>query len=348
MKLLVVIVNYRVANLTIDCLRSVAEEISSVPETHVAVCENGTGDDSAERIQKAITENGWSAWCTFTAIHPNLGFTGGNNVILRPALQSSDPPQYVLLLNADTIVRPNAFTALIDFMDQHPKVGIAGSRLEDPDGTPQCSAFRFQSPISEFEAGLRLGMVSRLLKRWVTAPPVTDHATETDWVAGASMIIRQQVFRDIGLLDEGYYTYFDDIDFCFNARQAGWPTWYVPTSHVVHLVGRTTGVTSKRPKRQPAYVFQARRRYFLKNHGPIYAAMADIGLIAGATLWRLRVMLTGKEDPTPPHFTRDSIRHSVFVTGFKLRDVRNPALAAQQAGNRAGNPALAESAMRKS
>src|SRR5438105_11212324 len=113
MKLLVVIVNYRVAHLTIDCLHSVASEIASVPGTHVAVCENGTGDDSAERIGKAITDNGWGAWCSLTAIHPNLGFTGGNNVILRPALQSTDPPQYVLLLNADTIVRPGTLKALV-------------------------------------------------------------------------------------------------------------------------------------------------------------------------------------------------------------------------------------------
>ena len=79
MKLLVVIVNYRVAQLTIDCLHSVAEEIGRVPGTQVAVCENGTGDDSAERIQKAIDDNGWRAWCTLTTISPNLGFTGGNN-----------------------------------------------------------------------------------------------------------------------------------------------------------------------------------------------------------------------------------------------------------------------------
>jgi N-acetylglucosaminyl-diphospho-decaprenol L-rhamnosyltransferase len=326
MKLLVVIVNYRVVHLTIDCLRSVAEEIGRVPGTHVAVCENGTGDDSAELIQKAIDGNGWGSWCTLTVISPNRGFTGGNNAILGPAMQSANPTQYFLLLNADTIVRPNAFKALVDFMDQHPNVGIAGSRLEEPDGTPQRSAFRFQSPVSEFEGNLKLGMASQLLKRWVVAPPLIDHTFETDWVAGASIIIRREVFRDIGLLDEGYYTYFDDIDFCFNACKAGWPTWYVPTSRVVHLVGQTTGVTKRKPKRQPPYLFEARRRYFLKNHRALYAAMADAGLIIGLALWRLRVMLTGKEDSTAPYLLRDSIRHSVFLTGFKLRDVQNPAM----------------------
>jgi Glycosyl transferase family group 2 len=138
------------------------------------------------------------------------------------------------------------------------------------------------------------------------------------------LIIRRDIFQDIGLLDEGYYTYFDDIDFCFNARKAGWSTRYVPASRVVHLVGRTTGVNEER-KRQPPYLFQARRRYFLKNHGSFYAAMADAGLILGLLLWRLRVLL-GKPDFTPPCFLRDSIRHGVFMTGFKLRDVPNPAL----------------------
>ena len=242
MKLLVVIVNYRVAQLTIDCLHSVAEEIGRVPGMQVAVCENGTGDDSAERIQKAIDDNGWRAWCTLTAINPNLGFTGGNNAILRPAMQSDDPPQYFLLLNADTIVRPNAFKALVDFMDQHPNVGIAGCRLEQPDGMTQRSAFRFQSPASEFEASIRLGLVTRLLKKWMVAPPVRNETFETDWVSGACMMIRKEVFRDVGFLDEGLYTYFDDCDFCFNARKAGWSTWYVPTGHVLHLKGQSTGV----------------------------------------------------------------------------------------------------------
>ena len=329
MKLLVVIVNYRVAHLAIDCLHSVAEEIGHVPDTQVAICENGTGDDSAQRIQAAIDENGWSAWCTLTTLDVNLGFTGGNNVILRPAMQSANPPQYFLLLNSDTIVRPNAFKALVDYMDQNPKVGIAGSRLEDPDGTPQRSAFRFQSPLSTLESNMRLGLVSRLLNQWAVAPPVVDYPIETDWVAGASMIIRREVCTDIGLLDEGYYTYFDDIDYCLSAKKKGWPTWYVPASRVVHLVGQSTGV-NRTPKRLPPYMLDARRRYFLKHHGPLYAATVDACMILGLSLWRLRVLLTGKEDNTAPHALADSIRHSVFAKGFRIQDVPNPALAASR------------------
>src|SRR5260370_31948523 len=224
MKLLVVIVNYRVTDLTIDCLRSAAAEVAKVPGARVAVCENGTGDDSAQRIQNTIDENGWANWCTLKAIKTNLGFTGGNNVILRAAMESGDPPEYFLLLNADTVARPNAFKVLVDFMDHNGHVGIAGSRLEDPDGTTQRSAFRFQSPLTMLEWSLNLKLATKLLSRWAVAPPVIDRRFETDWVAGASMIVRRKVFEDVGLLDEGYCTYYDDVDFCFNAKKAGWPT----------------------------------------------------------------------------------------------------------------------------
>ena len=326
MRLLVVIVSYRVAHLTIDCLQSLADDIGRISGARVAVCENGTGDDSAARIRKAIDDNGWGTWCTLTAISPNLGFTGGNNVILRQAIQSADPPQYFLLLNADTIARPHAIARLLDFMDRHRNVGIAGCRLERPDGTPQRSAFRFQSPASEFEGSLKLGLVTRLLKQWMVAPPVRDEAFETDWVSGACMMVRREVFLDVGLLDEGFYTYFDDCDFCFNARKKGWSTWYVPAGHVMHLKGHSTGVKYKNPDRLPSYYFEARRRYFLKNYGRAYAAMADVGQIAGTALWRARVLVTGKKDNSPPHYLGDSIRHSVFVKGFRISDVQNPAL----------------------
>ncbi len=327
MKLLVVIVNYRIIHLTIDCLHSLPTEIERVPGTHVAVCENGTEDDSAERIRKAIDDNGWASWCTLTEVRPNLGFTGGNNAILRPALQSAEPPEYFLLLNADTTVQPNAFKALVGFMDQHPAVGIAGSRLEDPDGTPQRSAFRFPTPMSEFEGSLGLGLMTRLLKRWVAAPPTPKQACEAQWVSGACMIVRREVFRDIGLLDEGYYTYYEDVDFCFNARKAGWSIWYVPASRVMHLGGQSTGISTRSTKRQPPYSFEARRRYFLKNYGRAYAAMADAGLILGLTLSRLRGLF-GKPVSAPPFFLPDTMKHSVFLTGFKLRNVQNPSLAA--------------------
>ena len=200
MKLLVVIVNYRVAHLAIDCLESVARQISQSQGSMWLFAKMEREMIPRTRIQKAIDEHGWGGWCSLTAISPNRGFTGGNNVILRPAMASENPPQYILLLNADTVVRPNAIASLVNFMDEHPKVGIAGSRIEDPDGTVQCSAFRFPTPLGEFESAIKLGIFSRILRRWKAVPPAPIQACEAEWISGTSMIIRREVFRDIGLL----------------------------------------------------------------------------------------------------------------------------------------------------
>ena len=326
MKLLIIIVSYKVTDLTIDCLRSLSREIHRVPGARVAVCENGTGGDAEARLRQAIDENGWGDWVELSAIYPNRGFTGGNNVIIRKAMESTDPPEYLLLLNADTIVHPNALDSLVEFMDANPKVGIAGSRLESPDGQVQGSPFRFFSIASEFDRGLRLGVVSRLLSRWSSCPPNPGRQCEAEWVSGASMIIRRQVVEQIGALDEGLYTYFDDIDYCRNARKAGWTTWYVPESRITHLEGASTGIKSNVVKRRPAYWFQARRRYYLKNHGVLYTMLADAAFIVGFALWRVRRWIQRKPDNDPPRMLCDFIRNSLFCTGFELRAVENPAM----------------------
>jgi len=329
MKLLVVILNYRVTDLTIDCLKSLIPEVVRLPGVRVAVCENGTGGDAEQRLREAIASNGWSPWVDLTAISPNRGFTGGNNLIIRKCLASPDPPDYFLLLNADTLVQPGALAALVTFMDERPQVGIAGSRLEAPDGAVQASPFRFQGIASEFDRGLRLGAVSRLLARWTTCMPTPSVACPADWVSGASMIIRRKLIEMVGCLDEGLYTYFDDIDYCLNAKRAGWEVWFVPESRIVHLEGASTGITSTTPKRRPRYWFQARRRFFLKNYGPLYSAMADAAFLVGFALWRIRRRIQRKQDTDPSHMLADSLCNSVFATGFELRDVENPALLSQ-------------------
>jgi N-acetylglucosaminyl-diphospho-decaprenol L-rhamnosyltransferase len=160
-------------------------------------------------------------------------FAYGNNAAIAPGTvpadqNYNDKPDFILLLNPDTIVRPGAITALLDFMQINPKVGIAGSRLEDPDGTPQRSAFRFHSIAGEFERGIRMGIRHRLLANKMIAPPVTDkpdplrlgRRREHDRPPGG--------VRKAGLMDEKYFMYFEEVDFCLAARRAGWPCWYVP------------------------------------------------------------------------------------------------------------------------
>ena len=318
--LLVVVLNYKTAALTIDCLHSLCEEIRAIPGSHVAVTDNASGDDSAEKIAFAISTNRWHDWVTLMPLERNGGFAFGNNAAIRPVLASNTSCPYVLLLNPDTVIRPGAIKSLLAFMNDRPDVGIAGSRLEDLDTTAQQSAFRFPNVLGELEFGLRLGLMSKLLERWAVVPQVADSPHQTDWVAGASMMIRREVFESIGLLDENYFMYFEEVDFCLRAHRAGWTCWYVPQSHVVHFVGQSSGVTDTKrpPKRMPTYWFDSRRRYFLKNHGWLYALLADAAWLAGFTLWRWRRAIQRKPDTDPPKIWSDFLLNSVFFRGGQI------------------------------
>ena len=312
MDLLVVIVNYKSAELTVDCLRSLEGEVAGLPGAAVVVVENASGPDQAERIGRAIAERGWGRWASLALAPGNGGFASGNNVAIAPALRGDDPPRFVWLLNPDTIVRPGALAGLLGFLERRPDVGMAGSRLEDPDGTPQRSAFRFPSILGELEGGLRFGPASRLLKRHVAAPPVSEVECPADWVAGASLMVRREVFDAIGLLDDGYFMYFEEVDFCLRASRAGFPCWYVPASRVVHLVGQSSGVTAvaQKRKRRPRYWFEARRRFFRTNHGRAKAFAADLTHALAYSTFRARRFLQRKPDEDPRLMLWDFVRYN--------------------------------------
>ncbi len=360
MKLLIVLVNYNGYALTADCLDAIAPIIDEVPDTpgrsgiRVGLCDNGSKPGEAQRLADFIQERGYH-WCTLTAIAPNLGFCGGNNAVIRPAMADpSGAPEYILLLNNDTLPYPGAFRELVAFMDDpaNTNVGIAGSRLEDlpqgfnaqrwlndngaftATGNPQVSAFRFFNLINEFQGASHLGPIYRLTKSKAVGMPIPDRNTRVDWVAGASLIIRREVIDSQGPLDDKYYTYFDDIDYCHSARKAGYETWYVPASRVVHLVGQTTGIThattdaaakaKKKSKPRAPYWFQARHRYWLKHEGKAKAALADLSLLAGTALCRAASLVTRKDHGVPARFFRDTLKTSVFLTGFDTPHVTNP------------------------
>lgn len=320
MRVLVVIVNYRTGGLVVDCLRSLEGEVAGEGwRADVVVVDNCSGDGSLEAIRGEVESKGWGAWVRVTAAERNGGFAYGNNVGIREGLARGERPSYVLLLNPDTVVRPGAIKALVEFMERTPRAGIAGSRLEDPDGSVQVSAFRFPGVLSELESGLRIGMVSRLLSRWRASPPARGEEHETDWVAGASMIVRMEVFEEVGGLDERYFMYFEEVDFCLRARRAGWACWYVPGSRVVHLVGQASGIRGgeEKPKRRPAYWFESRRRFFVTNYGKVRAALADVAWASGFALWRVRRWALRKPDRDPLNLLGDFVRQSVLFKGFR-------------------------------
>jgi N-acetylglucosaminyl-diphospho-decaprenol L-rhamnosyltransferase len=314
-RLWVVIVNYQTASLTLDGLASLVAEYQRGLEMRVVVVDNASGDDSLAVLQQGLTALQNPVWIQVEAMPKNGGFAYGNNVVLRQAMAANAPPDYILLLNPDAAVREGAIAPLIQFLDDHPQVGLVGSRLEDPDGTPQTSAFRFPSIWSELDHGLRLGVVSRLIQHRRLAMPLVMEPCLSDWLAGASLMIRREVLSSAGLFDEDYFLYFEEVDFCHRAQQAGWECWYVPESRVVHLVGQSTGVTDTRrsPQRMPQYWFESRRRYFLKFHGAFYTALADLLWMTGFALWRLRRWVFSKPDSDPPYFLWDFFRNSLWA-----------------------------------
>jgi N-acetylglucosaminyl-diphospho-decaprenol L-rhamnosyltransferase len=311
----VILVNYCSARLTIDCLRSLEGEVRELPGTSVIVSDNASPDGSGAAIAEAIAERGWSSWARVLPLPRNGGYSYGNNSAFRDLLSTGPLPRYVWLLNTDTIVRPRALRSLVDFMEATPRAGVAGSRLEALKGSPHCSAFRFHSVAGEFEASVGWGIVSKLLAQWsVATHPVRD-PVECDWVSGASFFVRSEIFRDLGLMDEGFFLYFEDTDFCRRANERGTSCWYVPQSRVVHLEGQTTGVTNpnSRTRRRAGYWFEARRRYFVKHHGVAYAAMADVALATGMALSRLRDRLLRRPARHPEKFLRDLACHSPLI-----------------------------------
>jgi N-acetylglucosaminyl-diphospho-decaprenol L-rhamnosyltransferase len=321
--LLVIIVSYRTARLSIDSLRALEQEVgernAAGAKTRVVVVDNDSGDQSDTQIAAAIESNGWQSWALLVASKHNGGYAFGNNLAVRASLQSRQSPAYFLLLNPDTQVRPGALGALVEFMEQRPKVGIAGSSLENVDGSRWPIAFRFPTVLSELEGGLRLGLASKLLDKWVVPRNMGNEPEQVDWLPGASMLIRRQVFETIGLMDEAYFLYYEETDFCLQARRAGWTCWYVPKSRVMHVAGQSTGVTDRHaaPKRRPQYLFDSRRRYFVKNHGVAYAALADLAFTTAFAAWRARRIIQRKPDTDPPYLLSDSLRNNVLV---KLRD----------------------------
>lgn len=305
LRLAIVIVNYRTADLTIDAVRSVLPQLE--PGDRVYVVEGGSGDDSAAKLTASLTD---LPQVEFLPLAENRGFAAGNNAAIRLALARPRPPDLVMLLNPDTIARPGSIGALRDFMAEHPRVGLAGSRQETPDGESLLAARRFHNLANEWDSAICFGPVSKWLRRWGIAEPERDEARAVDWVVGAALTIRREVLETVGLLDEGFFLYFEEVDYCLRAKRAGFDCWYVPQSRIIHLVGQSSGVTSARPGRRPRYWFEARARYWLKNHGRCYKLACDLAWTMGRGLFHLRGWLGRKADPFPPHLWGDFVRYN--------------------------------------
>jgi GT2 family glycosyltransferase len=307
----VIIVTYKCAALTIECLQSVSLERSEPDiRIRVLVIDNASGDSAP--IAQAIESHGWSSWVTLITAPLNGGFAYGNNLGIEAAY-ARGAPSYLYLLNPDTQVHANAIGSLVRFLEAHTDVGIAGGSFVNLDGSEWPYAFRFPSLMSEVLQGIDLGFVSRLFERWVVPRLMPKTAQPTDWICGASMMIRPAVLAAIGGMDENYFLYFEETDFCRRAKRAGFSTWYVPESRVMHILGQSTSVTDPRtgPKRLPAYWFESRRRYFVMTVGVRKAIAIDIAALIANSMGLIKRLARRRNRPVPSYI-RDLLRHSIL------------------------------------
>lgn len=308
-KVLSIILNWRSEKMTLRSIEAAMIALEGV-EGALVVVDNDSGDGSFEALSQEVVRRGWDVGAQSVRVIQsghNGGFGAGNNVGMRAGMPDGSRPDYYYILNSDAFVEPGAIRGLRDHLDRNPKTGFAGSFIYGEDGEAHRTAFRFPSAASEFEAQVRFGPVSKILRNAIVAQPVPAATCQVDWLAGASMMMRAEVIDKIGLFDETFFLYFEETDLCRRAARAGWPTDYVLESRVMHLGSVSTGM--REWNRIPSFWLDSRLHYFVKNHGARYAALATATHVAGGLLWRARLLIQRKDRGDPPRYLTDLVKH---------------------------------------
>jgi len=283
-RLAVVILNYNRADLLADCLASIAAAPTRC-ELSVWVVDNASTDGSARMVRERFP------WVHLIESPVYGGFSAGNNLALRQILVLPDPPTYILLLNNDTVVPPGALDGLVDYLDKHPTVGAVGPKLLLPDGSLDLACRRsFPTPAVAF---YRLFGLSRLFprSRRFAAYNLTyldpDVETEVDSVVGACMMVRTAVVREVGLLDEAFFMYGEDLDWAYRIKQYGWKIVYYPAVTVYHY---KRAAYSRRPIPSIRAFYDAMRLFHRKHYAATTPALLNGLIELGITvkeLWAL-------------------------------------------------------------
>ncbi len=302
---LTVLLNWRTAAMTLQAAAAAERAMAGIAGG-IVVVDNDSGDGSFERMSEVLQGN---PRIRVVQSGRNGGFGAGNNVGIRLGLPGGVRPDYVYILNSDAFPAPDAIRLLLDYLEHNPKVGIAGSFIHGPDGEAHQTCFRFPSVASEFEVAARSGPISRLLARRTVSMPVPEATGPVEWLAGASMMLRESVVREAGIFDETFFLYFEETDLCRRAAETGWPTHFVRESRVEHIGSVSTGM--KTWKRVPGYWFDSRWHYFRKAGGTGYALAATLAHVAGGLILRMRRLLRPSIPPGAPHFLRDLVGHAV-------------------------------------
>jgi len=256
--ILVVLVSYNTRELTkkaLSCLFSSSHEL----EMEVIIVDNASKDHSAEMVSTEHPD------ITLIKNKENVGFGRANNQVL-PVINS----RYLLLLNTDAFVEPDTIAKTVEYMDAHPQCGILGVRLIGRDGEMQPSCRFFPTPWNIF---LQRSGLGRFFKHATMIDDMSwDHASvrDCDWVPGCYFLIRKEVVDQVGLFDPRYFLYYEEVDYCFAAKRAGWSVTYFPYTSVVHLGGESAkheGEISPASQQIESLQIESELLYFRKNHG---------------------------------------------------------------------------------
>lgn len=287
-----VIVNWNTRDLLRDCLASLAEELT--PLAHeIFVVDNGSSDGSMVMVRKEfpaveVIENG----C-------NLGFARANNIALQRARG-----RFWLLLNSDTRVKPGAIMGLLGTMEDDPEIGVAGLQLLNGDGSLQNSVSNAPSLLTE------LGNKHLLRFLWPSRYPGKEHPgnrpVEVESVIGACMLVRASAAAAVGLLDEDYFFFLEETDWCVRMYRGGWKVVYDPRFFVYHLQGSSAGKANVRARIE---YWRSRYTFFRKHHGPVVRAMVRAGLLVRLTV-NLLAMALGN---LLTFFSRPRLRDKLLV-----------------------------------
>ena len=231
MHLSVVFLSYNTRDLTEQALRTVLAAAEGM-EVEIFVVDNASHDGSADMVAEKFPN------VKLLRNEDNVGSAAGNNVALRQVVG-----EYVLIINTDTIVRRDTLRALAGFLDEHPEVGACGCKILDPDGTLQLDSRRgFPSPMAAF---CKMSGLSRLfpdhpsISRYHMTYLDPEQTAEVEVLSGSCMMVRKAAMDQVGLLDEDYFMYGEDIDWCYRIHKAGWKIFYVPTTEIIHFRGES-------------------------------------------------------------------------------------------------------------
>ncbi len=280
----IVIVNFRTAALTERCLDALAPMLQTA-DAQVVIVDNASNDGSAAQLEAYCADNAARDRLHVIASPVNGGFSAGNNIGIE-RLQSD----YILLLNSDAVPQTGALEAILAAAETQPEAGIITPQLVTSDGDAQVSRFRNHSPLSEFVDGAQSGPVTRMFQHAETPIYPDDWTTAPQWVSFAAVLMTKTAINKVGDMDDGFFLYYEDCDYCRRINAAGFATGFAPDSVFMHDPGGSTNLHAheKALARLPTYYYASRSRYFRKFYGPFGPLIANLAWSMGRLLAKIR------------------------------------------------------------